>query len=171
VTGEICIAAPHLKESYDRLWAVERRSSRTPGWHRSGDVGHFDDAGRLWVEGRLVHVVTGPDGPITPVGVEQRVEALPGVEAAAAVGIGPAGTQQLVLVVVGGRAGGRSLRGSPLADAALTADVRAAAGLPVAAVLVVDALPVDIRHASKVDRARVGRWARRVLSGGRAGRL
>jgi hypothetical protein len=31
-------------------------------------------------------------------------------------------------------------------------------------------LPVDIRHASKVDRSRVGRWAERVLAGGRAGR-
>ena len=32
-----------------------------------------------------------------------------------------------------------------------------------------DALPVDIRHASKVDRAAVGGWAERVLAGGRAG--
>ena len=32
------------------------------------------------------------------------------------------------------------------------------------------ALPVDIRHASKIDRARVARWADRVLAGGRVGR-
>jgi hypothetical protein len=36
-------------------------------------------------------------------------------------------------------------------------------------VLVTPALPVDIRHASKVDRARVARWADRVLAGGRVG--
>ena len=41
---------------------------------------------------------------------------------------------------------------------------------PVAAVLVAPALPVDIRHASKVDRAAVARWADRVLAGGRVGR-
>ncbi len=32
------------------------------------------------------------------------------------------------------------------------------------------ALPVDIRHASKVDRTAVARWAERVLAGGRVGR-
>ena len=57
-----------------------------------------------------------------------------------------------------------------LAGAGLAAAVRAAAGVPVAAVLVTPALPVDIRHASKVDRARVARWADRVLAGGRVGR-
>jgi len=45
--------------------------------------------------------------------------------------------------------------------------VRAAAGVPVAAVLVVPVLPTDIRHNSKVDRARLARWATSVLSGGR----
>ncbi len=168
VTGEICISAAHVKSRYDRLWATERQSSRNPGWHRSGDVGHLDDQGRLWVEGRLVHVVTTADGPVTPVGVEQRVEALPEIDAAAVAGVGPAGTQQVVLVVVPAGAGQR--RGQ-LADADLSAAVREAAGVPVAAVLVTDRLPVDIRHASKVDRAAVGVWAGRLLSGRRAGRL
>ena len=99
-TGEICVAAAHVKDHYDRLWATERESSRDPGWHRTGDVGHLDPDGRLWVEGRLVHVITTAAGPLTPVGLEQRVEALPGVRAAAAVGVGPAGTQQLIMVVV-----------------------------------------------------------------------
>ena len=45
--------------------------------------------------------------------------------------------------------------------------VRAAAGVPVAAVLTVPELPTDIRHNSKVDRARLSRWATSVLSGGR----
>jgi hypothetical protein len=37
-------------------------------------------------------------------------------------------------------------------------------------VLVADRLPVDIRHAAKIDRARVARWAGRALAGDRAGR-
>jgi len=49
-----------VKEAYDRLWLAQRESVRTAGWHRTGDVGHFDAAGRLWVEGRLAHVVTVP---------------------------------------------------------------------------------------------------------------
>ena len=42
-------------------------------------------------------------------------------------------------------------------------------GVEVAAVLVTDALPVDIRHASKIDRTRVAAWAEQVLAGRRAG--
>jgi hypothetical protein len=37
----------------------------------------------------------------------------------------------------------------------------------VAAVLVAADLPRDIRHASKVDRREVARWATEVLAGGR----
>ena len=168
LTGEICIAAAHRKERYDRLWAVEQESSRNPGWHRSGDVGHFDDEGRLWVEGRLVHVVITADGPVTPVGVEQRIESLDEVRAAAVAGVGPRGTQQVVAVVVPTRPT-RSRR--PLAEPALAAAVRAASPVPLAAVLVRDALPVDIRHASKVDRTRLSRWAERLLAGERPGRV
>jgi acyl-coenzyme A synthetase/AMP-(fatty) acid ligase len=171
VTGEISVAAPHVKDRYDQLWAVQRASAREPGRHRTGDVGHLDAEGRLWVEGRLVHVVWTADGPVTPVGIEQRAEAVDGIASAAAVGVGPVGTQQVVVVVVPspGIAGRRP--GAPLlAVAALTDAVRAAAGVPVAAVLVAYALPVDIRHAAKIDRTRVAAWAGRVLASERAGR-
>jgi olefin beta-lactone synthetase len=173
VPGELCVRAAHVKDRYDALWALERSTSRDPGWHRTGDVGHLDADGRLWVEGRLQHVVTTAAGPVTPVGVEQRVEALDGVSAAAAVGVGPAGAQVVVVVVVpsgrrsrlGGRPARPVLAGTELADA-----VRAAAGVDVAAVLVTSRLPVDVRHQSKVDRAEVARRAARVLAGARTGR-
>src|SRR5439155_16386903 len=83
VTGEICVRAAHVKERYDGLWLTETESRLPSGWHRTGDVGHLDDDGRLWVEGRLGHVVTSPDGPVTPVGVEQRAETVEGVARAA----------------------------------------------------------------------------------------
>jgi len=173
VTGEICIAAAHRKERYDRLWATEQASSRDAGYHRSGDVGHVDTEGRLWVEGRLVHVIVTADGPVTPVGVEQRIEELDEVSAAAAVAVGPAGTQQVVAVVV--PTAGRPPRSRPfrsqLATPELAAAVRAASPVGLAAVLVVDALPVDIRHAAKVDRARLARWAGRLLAGERVGKV
>jgi len=165
VTGEVLVRAPHVKDHYDQLWATERESSRTTGWHRTGDVGHLDDDGRLWVEGRLVHVVRTASGPVTPVGPEQRIERLDGVSMAAVVGVGPVGTQQVVAVVVPSTGARGTLAGPELASA-----VRSAAGVTVAAVLVATKLPVDIRHASKIDRARVARWAARVLEGGRVGR-
>ena len=172
VTGEICVRAAHVKDRYDARWLTEHASSRYAGWHRTGDVGHLDDRGRLWVEGRLAHLVTTADGPLTPVGIEQRVETVPGVAAAAAVGVGPAGTQALVVVVVADDAaptrarpdGSMGLRLAPL----LLADrAREVAGAPVSAVLVADRLPLDIRHGAKVDRAEVARQAALVLAGRR----
>jgi acyl-coenzyme A synthetase/AMP-(fatty) acid ligase/pimeloyl-ACP methyl ester carboxylesterase len=164
VTGEVCVRAAHVKDRYDALWATQRASARDAGWHRTGDVGHVDDRGRLWIEGRLEHVITTADRVVTPVGVEQRVEALPGIDAAAAVGVGPVGTQKVAVVVVLGQPN-RPRANSPVAPLACIEDVRRAAGTEVAAVLVARRLPVDIRHASKVDRRKVSAWAEGVLAG------
>ncbi|MHA7264060.1 alpha/beta fold hydrolase [Arthrobacter sp. TMN-37] len=168
VSGEILVDAPHVKDRYHRLWRTEAESSRTAPWHRTGDVGHFDGAGRLWVEGRLGHVITAPAGVLTPVGVEHAIEEVDGVRLAAVVGVGPAGTQAIVGVLETDPDAGRRTRPG-LAEPGLAARVRAAAsaaGAELAAVLTVAALPVDIRHNSKLDRARIAAWADAALSGG-----
>lgn len=100
VVGEIVVRAAHVKDRYDRAWAQQNASDRPAGWHRTGDVGHLDADGRLWVEGRLAHVLTTPEGPVTPYPVEDAVRAVPGLADVAVVGVGPAGTQQVVVVVV-----------------------------------------------------------------------
>ncbi|WP_104044789.1 alpha/beta fold hydrolase [Arthrobacter sp. ZGTC412] len=169
VTGEILVSAAHVKEAYDRLWLIQRESISVPGWHRTGDVGHFDAAGRLWVEGRLAHVVTAPGAVVTPVGSEQAIERLDCVRLAAIAGVGPAGTQAVVAVV-------ETLppaRKAGPAEPQLAGRVRSAAleaGVHVSAVLVVPAQPTDIRHNAKIDRTRLSRWATRVLAGGRPGK-
>lgn len=171
VSGEIWVHAAHLRDRYDTLWLTNQASAEHPGWHRTGDVGALDVAGRLWVQGRMVHVISTPAGPVTPVGVEQRVQtalaehipaAAGGRPSAAVVGVGPVGTQQVIVVLSG--------PGGPLAPASVAAATRAAAGVDVAAVLLTKALPVDIRHNSKIDRVAVGRWANDLLSGRPSGR-
>jgi acyl-CoA synthetase (AMP-forming)/AMP-acid ligase II len=165
VTGEVCVRAAHVKDHYDQLWLTQRDSSRDLGWHRTGDVGHLDAAGRLWVEGRLAHVITTASGVVTPVGLERSVAELPDVSNAAVVGVGPAGTQVVVAVVEGAGLSGA------VASLELTDAVRDTCATEVAAVLVTRQLPVDIRHNSKIDRARVARWADRLLSGDASARL
>jgi acyl-coenzyme A synthetase/AMP-(fatty) acid ligase/pimeloyl-ACP methyl ester carboxylesterase len=168
VVGEVCIRAAHMRDGYDRLWMTQHAASQPAGWHRSGDVGHLDDAGRLWIEGRMGHVVTTAAGPVTPVGIEHAVSTLPEVAHAAVVGVGPTGTQQIVVVVVPVDPGRRpDLAGEDLAD-----KVRARVGATdVAAVMTAPSLPVDKRHNSKIDRSRIARWAERALAGGRMGRI
>jgi long-subunit acyl-CoA synthetase (AMP-forming) len=163
VTGEICVKAGHMRDRYDRLWATNDLASRDHGWHRTGDVGHLETSGRLWVEGRMAHLIVTASGPITPVGIEQRIQQLPFVQWAAAVGIGPTGNQQLVIVIT-----------SPenIAHGLLDFDrvqlVREQVPeVDVAAVLVRNELPVDIRHNSKIDRAELSNWADSILAGHR----
>lgn len=163
VTGEICVKADHKRDSYDRLWATSQSASRDLGWHRTGDVGHLDPDGRLWVEGRLAHLIRTPQGPVTPVGIEQRVQQLPFVRWAAAVGIGPSGNQAVILIITStdGTAAG-------LLDVKRTQLLRdQIPELDIAAVLVRDELPVDIRHNSKIDRQALSVWAAAILAGHR----
>ncbi|MFA9444552.1 alpha/beta fold hydrolase [Egicoccus sp. AB-alg6-2] len=169
VAGELCVRAAHVKDRYDRLWATEVASTAPTGWHRTGDVGHLDAQGRVWVEGRLVHVIVTADGVVTPVGIERRVEQLVDaatgtrVRLAAAVGVGPVGTQHLVVVVQSDPPARRAgLAPRPLTDA-----VRTAVDVPVAAVLTLPRIPVDIRHNSKIDRTAVAAWASSLLAGER----
>ncbi|WOF22613.1 alpha/beta fold hydrolase [Microbacterium betulae] len=168
VLGEVVVSAPHLKHGYDRLWLTDREAARDlpqdgGRWHRTGDIGHLDAQGRLWVEGRLPHVIVTADGPVAPVGPEQEAERLGAVRRAAVVGIGPHGLRQAVAVV-------ETLPSTTrpgLASPDLAADVRRAVSLPLVAVLAVPQLPTDIRHNSKIDRTRLSGWAEGVLGGGR----
>lgn len=164
-TGEVMVRTPWLSDGYDRRWATQHDArpvdAEGRSWHRTGDVGHLDADGRLWIEGRSVHVVHTDQGAVTPVPVEVAAEALPGISRCAAVGIGPIGCQQLV-VVVDQRTGSNGLAPHQVAQA-----VRSAVRHPVAAVLEARSLPVDIRHNTKIDRTLVAQWAASVLAGDR----
>ncbi|MEM8618986.1 MAG: alpha/beta fold hydrolase [Actinomycetota bacterium] len=167
VTGEILVRSPWTSAGYDGLWATEAAARPVDAtgvqWHRTGDVGHVDAQGRLWVEGRSVHVIDAPGAPITPVPVERAVERRLRGTRVAAVGVGPSGRQQLVVVV--------EQRGqNGLSSADIAAKVRSAVeplGVAVAAVLAAGDIPVDIRHEAKIDRGAVARWAGDVLAGRR----
>ncbi|WP_341952140.1 alpha/beta fold hydrolase [Salinibacterium sp. TMP30] len=181
VLGEIIVSSPHLKDHYDRLWLTDRaavreteidtdaaaasdtRDATQARWHRTGDVGHLDHLGRLWVEGRLPHVIVTATGPIAPVGAEQEVEGVSAVRRAAVVGVGPHRLRQAVAIVETIPPTSRPGLASP----ELTTAVRASTTLPLVAVLAVPELPTDIRHNSKIDRSRLSEWAERLLAGGK----
>ncbi|MEZ0493763.1 alpha/beta fold hydrolase [Kineococcus sp. TBRC 1896] len=181
--GEVVVGGEHVKDHYDQLWATQAASVdvrpsptllgavRAGRWHRTGDVGHLDERGRVWIEGRLAHVVTTAEEVVTPVGVEQRAETVAGIARAALVGVGPRAARQLVLVAEPDPAVVAGLRRTTVADPVLAQAVREATGRNLVAVLLVPALPTDVRHNSKIDRVRVSSWAGRVLAGERAGAL
>lgn len=166
-TSELLVSAPWMSAGYDSLWLTQHNArpqlntdGRAVTWHRTGDVGHLDSDGNVWVEGRLVHVIHTSRGPLAPVPLEISVEALPNVVRVAAVGVGPVDVQQIVIVVetVDSNDGP--------ADSGLTDAVRAAlAPLTIASVWTTKKLPVDIRHNSKIDRTAVSKQMSEILSG------
>lgn len=156
VMGEIVIKADHMRSSYDNLAFTQAAASKFPGWHRTGDVGHIDERGSVWVEGRLSHVISTASGPLTPVPVEQRVEKLSHVYQAACVGVGPVGNQIVVVIVV--------LR-DEMSNTELEDSIRAVASVQVGAVLIRKELPMDIRHNAKINREQLSYWASNVLAG------
>ena len=168
VLGEVAIRAPHAKSRYDGRAFDEQRSGRNPGWHRTGDIGRFDGTSRLWINGRLSHVITTANGPVGPVEVEQRIEVgLADIDAGdvavAAVGVGPVGTQVVVVVCAPQRSGSARDR-IQLASLELTDRVRTIEPAA-AAVLWREKMPVDIRHGAKVDRSVLAREAACILAG------
>ena len=194
--GEITVRAPHMRTGYDRLWYTTARAGRPDtSWHATGDVGHRDAAGRLWVSGRAAHVIETIDSDgaksfLGPVGVEKAVEDVDGVYLAAAVGVGSGEAPSRAVAVIvqldqpSNRAGFAGLELTDTiraavagwADTVRNVDQTATAhgvadDVDVVAVIEVPKLPVDRRHNSKIDRTRVSAWADKVLAGGRVGKL
>lgn len=168
ITGEIVVSAPHVKDRYDTLYVTERVSTSTPGWHHTGDVGHFDAEGRLWVEGRLAHVLVTAQGVVTPVALEQAAELVPAVRRAAVSGVGEAGVTVPVAIVETDPVARSDGRAANWLVSQVRDKVREQTGVELAAVLVVREHPTDIRHNSKIDRELLGKWASDVLAGKKA---
>ncbi|MGF1598415.1 MAG: alpha/beta fold hydrolase [Acidimicrobiales bacterium] len=171
VIGEILVSAPHCKDHYDRLAVTELRSSTPEGWHRTGDVGSLDSGGRLWVGGRLEHLITTATALWQPVPLELAAESLGTVRRACAVGIGPAGAQVIAIAVELDPPVRRSQLANLASSDAIRAAIKASCGVEPVMVLAVPLLPVDRRHNSKIDRAPVARWAAAIAAGDRIGRL
>ena len=160
ITGEVVVRTPWMSSGYDRLWRTQHLARPVIDgvvWHRTGDVGHLDANGNLWIEGRVVHLMHTLDGAVSPVPIEVAAETVPGVRRAAAVGVGPLGVQQVVVVVEDEH----DAQASP----ELAAAVRAAVAPQVVAAVWSGSLPVDIRHNAKIDRTALAATMERRLSG------
>ena len=164
--GEVWVRAAHQRLGYDRLWHTTHLASPADGTHATGDIGTIDADGRLWIGGRTGHVIRTATGPVAPTPIERAVDMLDGIRRSAAVGVGPAGAQVVVVIAETSDAGRRPCQSSLDRIDRIRAAVAEATGLDVAACLEVPSLPVDRRHNSKIDRTHLADWATGVLEGG-----
>lgn len=154
--GELCARGPVVTREYHGLPEATAAAKIPDGetvWHRLGDLGYRDAAGRLWFCGRKAERLETAAGPLHTDPVEGLAAAVPGVSRCALVGVGPRGSERPVLVLEGSE------------DAALAREVLAR--VRVEAVLFHPRFPVDVRHNAKIHRGTLKRWAEARLTRGR----
>ena len=82
--GEVLVRGPNVTPGY--LGADQEAIE--DGWFRTGDLGEFDDEGRLRIRGRVKEVIVTPEGDnVFPGDVESAFLGLPGVRGVCAVGL------------------------------------------------------------------------------------
>ncbi|HXA80100.1 MAG TPA: peptide synthase, partial [Opitutaceae bacterium] len=182
--GEIIVRGPVVTKLYDalpeptalaKIQIPEPKSQKTAGapdsldtchlspvtsapssavWHRMGDCGYLDAAGRLWFCGRKAERVETVAGPLYTEPCEQVFRIHPRVMRCALIGLGPRGEQRPALVVEGkitdARAFARELRALALAHPHTAA---------ITAFYFHPAFPVDVRHNAKIHRLTLATWA------------
>jgi olefin beta-lactone synthetase len=162
--GEIAVRGPVVtREYYNRPEATRLAKIADNGtvWHRVGDVGYFDEQGRLWFCGRKAHIVRTASGPLYTEQCEPVFNEHPRVYRTALVGVGPRGAQTPVLVVEpeldcfpSGSAEQAAYREELAAIARRHELTR-----PIETFLFHKSLPVDIRHNVKIQREQLAVWA------------
>lgn len=87
-SGEILVRGPCVFNGYWNRPAETAHASRG-GWHHTGDLGHLDDKGFLWFEGRAPEKALIKSGGenIYPAEVEQALHAHPAVLDAVVIGV------------------------------------------------------------------------------------
>ena len=90
--GEILVRGENVTRGYFNA-PEETRAAFQDGWFHTGDIGGFDEAGRLYIRGRKKEMIVTPEGlNVFPEDVERVLNALPGVRDSAVVGAPVAGS-------------------------------------------------------------------------------
>ncbi len=161
--GEIAVAGPQVTTSYynrpeaTRLAKIiDAETGRV--WHRMGDLGYLDKAGRIWFCGRKAHRVVTPTETLYTIPVEGVFNAHPDVFRTALVGVGKPGRQQPVLCVElekeARKRDHEQVRAELLVLGEQFPHTRGLRQL-----LFHPSFPVDIRHNAKIFREKLAVWA------------
>jgi acyl-CoA synthetase (AMP-forming)/AMP-acid ligase II len=147
-TDETGAGSPPAGDSAPRPGAV---------WHRMGDCGYLDDAGRLWFCGRKAERVVTMFGTLHTEPCEQVFRAHPRAARCALIGLGERGRQRAALVVettVKDSTEARSLARELRALAVRQEHTREIKLFYFRA-----RFPVDVRHNAKIHRLTLAQWA------------
>jgi acyl-CoA synthetase (AMP-forming)/AMP-acid ligase II len=159
--GEIVVKGPQVTREYYNAagqTALAKISDGETVRHRMGDLGYFDEQGRLWFCGRKSQRVRTAEGTLFTVPCESVFNTHPEVFRTALVGVGETGAKVPVLCVELEGGVGRAQH-----DRIRTELLDLGAGFEhtksIRNVLFHPAFPVDIRHNAKIGRGALAAWA------------
>ena len=158
--GEICVRGGVVSRAYfahPEGTALAKIGDDPTLWHRMGDLGRFDEAGRLWFQGRKGHRVWTASGPLDTIAVEGVFNPHPQVARTALVGLGPRGSEVPVVCVE--LEPGATIDPKTLFDELRTLGRAHAHTKDLKHFRVHPSFPVDIRHNAKIFREKLAIWA------------
>lgn len=145
--GEICV---HLSsdEAFAGYWNRPDADAKAirEGWYHTGDTGHLDEDGDLWIDGRVDDMIVSGGENVHPLEVEDVLARHPGVREVAVIGAPDDRWGQRVVAVVVGDATAEELDAHCLAS-------------PLARFK----RPREYRHVEALPRSASGKILRRVL--------
>jgi len=143
--GEILVRSPTQMSGY---LGDEASPIDADGWLHTGDLGHLDESGHLWITGRCKDVIIRGGENIAPAMVERALLAVPGVAEAAVIGVPDPdlGEEVMAVVVLEDERTPEQLRDEMRGSVASFA-------IPSRWQLRTEPLPLN--HAGKVDKAAV----------------
>lgn len=98
-TGEICVRGPNIMQGY---WQNEDATAATliDGWMHSGDIGHIDEDGYVYITDRKKDMIIKGGENISPREIEEAIAILPQVAEASVYGVADERFQEEIAVSV-----------------------------------------------------------------------
>ena len=85
-TGEICVVGPAVFAGYYDNAEANAKSFRN-GWFRTGDLGHMDENGFVYITGRASDMYISGGSNIYPREIEEKILQHPGISEVAVLGV------------------------------------------------------------------------------------
>ncbi|KPJ76681.1 MAG: peptide synthase [Deltaproteobacteria bacterium SG8_13] len=164
--GEITVKGDIVTRSYYKRPQTDALAKIRDGdsvWHRMGDLGRFDEQGRIWFFGRKSHRVITETDTLYTIPCEAIFNNHDKVNRSALVGVGrPPHQKPVICIELHGSGDDSSLE--ELKQELLSLGRSHAHTRGIDTVLFHDGFPVDIRHNSKIFREKLSVWAAKQLS-------
>ena len=87
VIGQVEVKGPNVFQGYLGMPDKTAESFTLDGWFKTGDVGHLDERGYLFLSGRAKDLIITGGFNVYPAEVEGHIDKLPGVRESAVIGV------------------------------------------------------------------------------------